>query len=267
MFSVLTRSPQFSAFALSNFVRMAGHSKWQNIKHIKAQKDGVRAALFTKLSRQIRLAIQEEGSSVDPNLNSQLSAVIDTALKKNMPMDTIQNVIKKSQQSKLKLKKHRLDIRYKKHVYMVCIIYTDNFPGVKMDATAMVKKSGGVFVDVSHMFDSVGLVEARLSSKLHTHNLEDVVMEDAIEFGAEDVSIVDSESLAVNFFCNPIQLKVLTDALEKKGYIIDTSEHVFTPHTVINLSTEEQKLYNNFVAKLRDVPGLEDIYDNVENTD
>lgn len=120
---------------------MAGHSKWANIKHIKAQKDGMRAALFTKISRQLRLAVQE-GKSTDPAINSLLRSEIDNALKKNMPMGTIQSTLKKCQLNKAELKKHRLDIRFRRNVYMICSIYTDNLPGIRMDATAMIKKAG-----------------------------------------------------------------------------------------------------------------------------
>ena len=119
----------------------AGHSKWANIKHIKAAKDGEKAAMFTKLSRQLRLALQE-GGSADPALNAQLRNVMDEALRKNMPMATIQNVIKKFKNNKSDVKRYRIDLRYKQKVFMVCIIYTDNFAAVKMDMAPILKKSG-----------------------------------------------------------------------------------------------------------------------------
>lgn len=118
----------------------AGHSKWANIKHIKAAKDGEKAAVFTKLSRQIRLSLQE-GGSTDPSLNAQLRNVVDEALRKNMPMATIQNIIKKFNH-KSDMKKYRIDLRYKQKVFMVCIIYTDNFAAVKMDIAPILRKSG-----------------------------------------------------------------------------------------------------------------------------
>ncbi|XP_023160738.2 uncharacterized protein LOC111592631 isoform X2 [Drosophila hydei] len=179
--------------------RMAGHSKWANIKHIKAQKDGLRAALFTKISRQLRLAVQE-GKSADPAVNTLLRSEIENALKRNMPMGTIQNTIKKCQLSKAQLKKHRFDIRFRRKVYMVCSIYSDNLPMVKMDVTPMIKKSGAEFIDVSHMFEDFGLIEARYTSPLSTteNSLEEKVTEDAIQLGAEDVEIVDVTTAAVN---------------------------------------------------------------------
>ncbi|KAM8716407.1 hypothetical protein ACLKA7_003306 [Drosophila subpalustris] len=241
---------------------MAGHSKWANIKHIKAQKDGLRAALFTKLARQIRLAVQE-GKSADPAINSLLRAEMDNALKRNMPIGTIQNTIKKCQGNKAQLKKHRLDIRFRRNVYMICSIYTDNLPGIKMDATAMIKKSGGVLVDVGHMFEDFGLIETRCETS-NKDNLEEKATEDAIQFGAEEVEVVDAESGLVNFICTPAHLIGLTKTLSQNGYSIENSEHMFTPNNLIQLSAEDQKAYNIFLQKLRDVQGMEDIYDNVE---
>ncbi|EDV98801.1 GH13516 [Drosophila grimshawi] len=245
---------------------MAGHSKWANIKHIKAQKDGLRAALFTKIARQIRLAVQE-GKSGDPAVNSLLRSEIDNALKKNMPIGTIQNTIKKCQHNKAQLKKHRMDIRFRRNVYMICCIYSDNLQGLKMDATPMIKKAGGVLVDVSHMFEDFGLIETRYDPTALAKDgcsLEEKATEDAIQFGAEEVEIVDSENATVNFICSPIVLSGLSKTLAQNGYTIENSEHIFTPNNLVQLSEEDHKAYNVFVQKLRDVPGMEDIYDNVE---
>ncbi|KAH8287875.1 hypothetical protein KR018_005353 [Drosophila ironensis] len=244
---------------------MAGHSKWANIKHTKALKDGARAALFARISRQIRMAIQE-GNSADPAVNSLLRTEIDRALKQNMPSGTIQNALNKFKTSKVQLKKYRLDIRYKRNVYLICILYTDNFSGVKMDATAMIKKSGGEFMDVGHLFEDFGLVQARLEpSKLSDgSSLEDRATNDAIEFGAEEIEVVDNAEGAVNFLCSPVVLTGLSTSLAKNGYTIDSSEHIFSPLNQVQLSAEEQKAYDVFIEKLRNVPGLEDIYDNVE---
>ncbi|KAH8328388.1 hypothetical protein KR067_008859 [Drosophila pandora] len=243
---------------------MAGHSKWANIKHTKALKDGARATLFAKLSRQIRMAIQE-GNSADPAINSLLRTEIDRALKQNMPSGTIQNTLNKFKTSKVQLKKCRFDIRYKRNVYLICVLYTDNFSGVKMDATAMIKKSGGEFMDVGHLFEDFGLVQAKFdTSKLDGSSLEDKATNDAIEFGAEEIEVVDNQQGVVNFLCSPVVLKSLANSLSKNGYNIDSSEHIFSPMNPVQLSAEDQKAYDVFLEKLRNIPGLEDIYDNVE---
>ncbi|XP_039479637.1 probable transcriptional regulatory protein MYPU_6240 [Drosophila santomea] len=244
---------------------MAGHSKWANIKHTKALKDGARAALFAKISRQIRMAIQE-GNSADPAINSLLRTEIERALKQNMPSGTIQNTLNKFKTSKVQLKKYRLDIKYKRNVYLICIFYTDNFSGVKMDATPMIKKAGGEFADVGSLFEDFGLIETRYDTAklLNGPSLEDKATNDAIELGAEEIEIVDNTDGTVNFLCSPVVLTSLSRSLEKAGYTVENSEHIFSPMNVVQLSPADQKTYDVFIEKLRNIPGLEDIYDNVE---
>ncbi|KAH8410659.1 hypothetical protein KR009_011101 [Drosophila setifemur] len=244
---------------------MAGHSKWANIKHTKALKDGARAALFAKISRQLRMAIQE-GNSADPAINSLLRTEIDRALKQNMPSVSIQNTLNKFKTSKVKLQKYRLDIRYNRNVYFICILYTDNFPGVKMDATPMIKKAGGEFMDVGHLFDGFGLIQARFdTTKLpKATNLEDKATNDAIELGADEIEVIDNTEGEVNFLCSPIVLPSLSTNLAKVGYSIENSKHIFSPLNLVRLASDDQKAYEVFIEKLRNIPGLEDIYDNVE---
>ncbi|KAH8341517.1 hypothetical protein KR059_008892 [Drosophila kikkawai] len=244
---------------------MAGHSKWANIKHTKALKDGARAALFAKISRQIRMAIQE-GNSADPAINSLLRTEIDRALKQNMPSGTIQNTLNKFKTSKVQLKKYRMDIRYKRSVYLICILYTDNFSGVKMDATPIIKKAGGEFMDVGNLFEDFGLIQTRLdTSKVpQGSSLEDKATNDAIELGAEEIEIDDEAEGTVNFLCSPVVLNSLSKSLANLGYAVENSEHIFSPMKLVQLSAEDQKSYDIFLEKLRNIPGLEDIYDNVE---
>ncbi|EDW86695.1 uncharacterized protein Dwil_GK23563 [Drosophila willistoni] len=245
---------------------MAGHSKWANIKHLKAEKDEYKAVLFAKILRQIRLAIQE-GDSVDPALNSMLRSEIDKAVKQNVPFDTIQNTLRRFQNNKMQFTKHRLGIQYKKNVFVICIINTNNFSGFKMDATAMIKKSGGIFVDVTHIFEDFGWIRARLAEVVlypKSQTFEEKVFEDAIEFGAEDVKVVDCSSRTVNFKCDPTYLTALCKRLQINGYTVEKSEHIFYAHDPVKLTSELHDAYQVFLKKLQILPGVENIYDNVK---
>ena len=73
---------------------MSGHSKWSNIKHKKEKSDAVRGKIFTKIGREIAIAVREGGA--DPNNNSRLRDVIAKAKANNMPNDNIQRSIKKA---------------------------------------------------------------------------------------------------------------------------------------------------------------------------
>ncbi|XP_065356055.1 probable transcriptional regulatory protein Nmul_A2722 [Calliphora vicina] len=248
----------------AKYALLAGHSKWANIRHIKAAKDGQKATLFTKISRQIRLAIQD-GGSADPSLNSQLKSIIDEALRKNMPMASIQNSIQKCKQSKDILKRYKLDLRYKQKVFAVCIIYTDNYPGVKMDMATVLRKSGATILDANHLFEEIGLVQAVIDkSRLqHVNDLEDVITEDAIKFGAEEIEILDKENGVVNFICRPFEIMALRKSLEANGYVTDNTEHIYIPLNIVELHPDESIEYQKFVTKLKEIPGVEEIYDNI----
>uniref|UniRef100_A0A1I8Q9M2 Transcriptional regulatory protein n=1 Tax=Stomoxys calcitrans TaxID=35570 RepID=A0A1I8Q9M2_STOCA len=243
----------------------AGHSKWANIRHIKAAKDGQKSALFAKIARQLRLAIQD-GGSADPALNSELKSVIDEALRKNMPMASIQNNLKKFTVSKTQLKKYRLDVRFKQKVFMVLTVYTDNFAQLKMDLSTALRKGGAVQIDAGHLFEDFGLIQAYLD-KVHFKSaaeLEDRATEDAIECGAEDVEVMDGEAGAVNFICKPEGINGVRKAFENKGYVVHNTEHIYTPLNTVTLTSDEKVAYEKFVDKLKEIQGIEDVYDNVE---
>lgn len=243
----------------------AGHSKWANIKHIKAAKDGQKAAMFLRMARQLRLAVQD-GGSADPALNSQLKSVIEAALRQNMPMATIQQNLKKFNAAKTQLKKYRLDIRYKQKVFLVCNIYTDIFPQLKMEMATVLRKGGAALADASSMFEDFGLIQASVAkeSLASIGDLEDAVTTDAIECGAEDVEVVDAQSGEINFICKAEILSGVQKLLENKGYIVDNTEHIFSPLKTVTLTAEERVPYEKFLGKLKEISGIEDVYDNIE---
>lgn len=138
---------------------LAGHSKWQNIRHVKALNDGRKAVLFIKLARQIRLAVQgKNGGSKghsdkmlimlliaaggpNPAVNNVLRAAIDEALKRNMPNATIQGILKKCTSQSVELKKYTLEIKALDQVNVICVLYTDRFAQLKMDMATILRKN------------------------------------------------------------------------------------------------------------------------------
>uniref|UniRef100_D3TRF2 Uncharacterized conserved protein n=1 Tax=Glossina morsitans morsitans TaxID=37546 RepID=D3TRF2_GLOMM len=252
---------------LTKYPLLAGHSKWANIKHIKAEKDGEKAMVFLRVARQLRLAIQE-GGSTDPVHNSKLRNVIDDALRKNMPMSSIQSSIKKSQQNKTELKRYRLDLRFKQKVFIVLIIYTDNYSGLKQEIASILRKFGAMMIDTNNLFEEYGLIEATVSKERldSTKNIEELATDDAIECGAEEVEVSDATKGLVNFICRPEEVLSLRKSIETKNYIIENTEHIYTPVKYVELPSEEQAVYEKFIAKLHQISGIEEIYDNLLDT-
>ncbi|CAD7094082.1 unnamed protein product [Hermetia illucens] len=245
----------------------AGHSKWANIRHIKAAKDGQRAILFSRLVRQIRMAIQE-GGSPNPQINSVLRYAIDDAIKKNMPMSTVQTTIKRFEESQGQLKKHCLEIKIvNTPIYMVCVLYTDNLAGLRMQLTPVLKKSGGAFIDARHLFEGRGVIETTITDQVMERSVEtklnEICTDDAIECGAEEVEVVSEVAGSVNFFCDPVELNKVSRALVDRGYRVESAEHVFIPKTPVKVSESDQILCDTVRDKLKAFDGVDEVYDNI----
>uniref|UniRef100_A0A8D8G650 Probable transcriptional regulatory protein Teth514_1449 n=1 Tax=Culex pipiens TaxID=7175 RepID=A0A8D8G650_CULPI len=243
---------------------LAGHSKWQNIRHIKALNDGRKSTLFIKLARQMRLAMQAGGPN--PAVNATLRAAIDEALKKNMPNSTIQGVLKKfaTQQSAAQLKKFTVEIKAFDQVNLICVLYTDRFTQLKMEMATTLRKNFSNFSEVKHMFDEQGYVEAIASENKAGSDLLSACTEDAIEAGAEDVEIMNEESRLIRFLCDPNEIDRVRTQLEKLGYAVEHSEHAFFPKSTIKLNPDATEAYEKLKEKLQAMDGVEDLYDNVE---
>ncbi|XP_055586898.1 probable transcriptional regulatory protein BLi02909/BL01150 [Uranotaenia lowii] len=266
--NVLPQSRRFLPSSLERVQKLhvtgpvqAGHSKWQNIRHIKALNDGRKSVLFIKLARQIRMAIQAGGPN--PAVNSALRATIDEALKKNMPNSTIQGILKKSS-SAGQLKKFTIEMKAFEQVNMICVLYTDRFTQMKMDIATILRKHFSNFADVKHLFDEQGYVEAIAPLENAKNDLLSSCTEDAIEAGAEDVEVMNEESRLVRFLCDPNEIDKVKTQLEKLNYSIEHSEHAFFPKSYVKLNPDAQSAYQILKDKLKTIEGIEDIYDNVE---
>lgn len=241
----------------------AGHSKWQNIRHIKALNDGRKSVLFIKLSRQIRLAIQA-GGGANPAVNNGLRAAIDEALKKSMPNSTIQGILKKASQSSTQLKKYSVEIKAFDQINVICVLYTDRFTQLKMEMATILRKNFAVFNDCKHLFDEQGYVEAILKTEVPKDELLSICTEHAIESGAEDVEVMNDDSRLLRFLCDPNDIDRVKSQLEKLEYSIEHSEHAFFPKSTIKLNPDATEAYEKLKEKLSAIDGVEDIYDNVE---
>uniref|UniRef100_A0A336LY41 CSON004979 protein n=1 Tax=Culicoides sonorensis TaxID=179676 RepID=A0A336LY41_CULSO len=224
--------------------------------------------MFMRYARQMRLAIQE-GGSTDPKFNTQLRQIIDQALKNKMPNSTIQNVIKKySDPNQTKLIKFVQDYKALGKVHMVAVFLTENVAGTKQNLQPIMKKFPGAGVtDCRSLFDERGIVQATAPEKMNSleeTSLEEACTEDAIECGAEEIEIADFESKIVNFMCNPVEIERFKRELTQKGYSIDFAGIVFIPKQTITLSPSEIETMERLKAKMKEIEGVEEIFDNVE---
>ncbi|OQK18140.1 hypothetical protein AU255_09950 [Methyloprofundus sedimenti] len=173
---------------------MAGHSKWANIKHRKAGQDAKRGKLFTKVIREISVAAKTGGA--DPASNPSLRTAIDKALGANMKRDTIDNTIKKATGAMDGVNYE--EVRYEGYgpggIAVIVDCLTDNRNRTVGEVRHAFSKAGGNLGtdgSVAYMFNKVGILS-------YTSDVdEDVLMEAALEAGAEDVISNDDGSVDV----------------------------------------------------------------------
>lgn len=228
----------------------AGHSKWANIRHIKAAKDGQKAQEFAKYARQIRLAIQgkvpkflqshtqsshyiqflAEGKSTNPALNSQLKSVIEVAVKNSMPNSKIGEVIKKYSKSDAELKRIPLEIKVLNKIYVVAVIFTDNLTFAKNQIATILRKSNSAFAESKKLFDEKGLLEviAPAAAGMSGDLLEQAT-DTAIECGAEDVEVIDEVEKRLLFVCHPQSIYAVSKKVTELGYSVTTMDYTFHP--------------------------------------
>lgn len=212
------------------------------------------------------LSKQEGGPN--PALNTTLRNVIDDAVKRNMPMANIKTTIKKCESDKtLLLKKYTLEFKALNKIYMVAVIFTDNLVALKIQLATLLRKSGSVYADSQHLFDSMGLIEAIVPQdklNLPLDQLESICTDEAIECGAEEVNVTEHTSGAVQFICDPVELTRISNKLVEHGYQIENSEHIFVPKKEISAGEAERKAYNLFLGRLNALDGVEAVFDNLE---
>ncbi|XP_056630941.1 translational activator of cytochrome c oxidase 1 [Diorhabda sublineata] len=244
--------------------RLAGHSKWANIRHIKGAKDAEKARVFTKLGRQIKVAFQE-GGSADPKRNLQLSQVLEQAKRMNMPTATVQSILKSCESDKSQNKKYLLEIKGPGSCFILCELYTNQLHISKMAISTILKKHQSKFSEGGglHLFDEKGRIEAEHQSMINKSQGEilELATDHAIESGAEDVTVIENNLL--QFTCGKTNLTRVVTELEKIGYKVNSAEIEYVPLKLQDLQDFEldhcQKLYE----KLENLPEVVRLVDNI----
>ena len=213
---------------------MSGHSKWSTIKRKKGEKDGARAKVFTKISREIIVAIKEGGG--DPNNNAKLATLIQKAKSNNIPNDNIDRLIKKAVGGG------------EKNDYENCVYegYFDKFGG-----------NMGTSGCVSFMFSLKGIIV--LDNEEGTID-EDKAMEDILEAGGDDFSFEDG---CVEITTDPKEVENVANALRDMGYTVVSAEAEQVPSTYTTLTDEDQiKKMGLLLETLEDNDDVQNVWHN-----
>lgn len=241
---------------------MSGHSKWANIKHKKEKTDAQKAKIFTKIGKEITVAVKMGGG--DPNSNSKLRDLISKAKSNNVPNDNIERCIKKALGAQ--------DVNYEEIVYEgygpagVAVIVettTDNRNRTAGEVRHYFDKFGGNMGQtgcVSYMFESKGLI---IIEDEDEEIDEDVLMEKALEAGAEDFA---GENNVYEITTEVDDVYAIKEALEAEGYKIASAEQTKLPNTYVELTSEDDIKHMSLLLEyLDDNDDVINVYHNWEN--
>ena len=211
---------------------MSGHSKWKNIMHKKEKTDAQRASVFTKIGKEISMAVRDGGP--DPNSNSKLRDLIAKAKQNNVPNDNIDRIIKKASGNDAVAYD---DIFYEGYgpggVAVIVEASTDNRNRTASDIRHYFDKFGGNLGAtgcVSFMFADKGVIV------IENDGLdEDKFMEDALDSGAVDFT---SDREVFEVFTDPSELEGVKSALSERGYAFLSAEVEKIPSTYVRLDEE-----------------------------
>ena len=214
---------------------MSGHSKFANIAHKKAANDAAKGKIFTRIGKEIMVAVKEGGPDV--NNNSKLRTVVAKAKANNMPNDTIERAIKKAAGSDAS--------NYES------VVYEGYGPsGVAVIVEALTDNRNRTAGEVRHYFDKFGgnmgtqgCVSFMFSKKgvlvIEREDLEkdeDTVMSDALECGASDFEADDD---VFTIYTETDDFGAVRDELENLGYTFVSAEIEMVPSTYTKLEDEE----------------------------
>ena len=223
---------------------MSGHSKFANIKHKKEKNDAAKGKIFTKIGKEIAVAVKEGGSS-DPSNNSRLRDVIAKAKSNNMPNDTIERNIKRASGDMSAANYEH--ITYEGYgpngTAIIVETLTDNKNRTAGNVrNAFTKGNGSIGTQgcVSFMFDQKGQIiidKEELEDECGEMDADELMMT-ALDAGAEDFS---EEEDSYEILTAPDDFSAVREALEKAGLPIAEAQVAMIPQTYVEL-TDEQAL-------------------------
>ena len=216
---------------------MSGHNKWSTIKQKKGKNDAARAKVFTKIGRELIVAIRD-GGSADPNVNSKLRDCIAKAKAANVPNDNIERIIKKAANDNDSTNYEA--VTYEGYgpsgVAVIVEALTDNRNRTAGEVRHYFDKFGGNMGTqgcVSFMFSQKGVL---VIEREELEKDEDTVMSDALECGAADF---EADEDVFTIYTEPEDFGAVRDDLEKLGYAFVSAELEMVPSTYTKLEDEE----------------------------
>lgn len=242
---------------------MAGHSKWHNIQARKGKQDAQRGKIFTKLGREIYVAVKQGGA--DPQSNSTLQAVIAKAKANNMPNDTIKNAIKKA--SGANNTENFEQITYEGYgisgTAIIVEAMTDNKNRTASEVRHLFSKHGGnlgVTGCVSYMFDKKGVI---VLSKESTNLEEEELFEKILENDG-DIEDIKSFEEIYEVLTDVKEFSKILNILENLNLEVLEANIEQVPQNTVSLDDVQQEKLEKLINSLEDLDDVQNVFHNAE---
>ena len=241
---------------------MAGHSKWANIQHRKKRQDDKRGKLFSKLIREVMAAARVGGAN--PVDNARLRLAMDKAAAANMPKDTIARAVKRGSGDADGAAYE--EVRYEGYgpggaaVLIDCL--TDNRNRTVSEVRHALGKHGGSLGSsgsVTYLFSATGVLSYAPGAD------EEVLLEQALEAGADDVLLLDDRSLEV--LTQPQDFMAVRAALAAAGHPPDHAEVIMRPQTQVELDGDAAQSLLKLTDRLEELDDVQEVYTNASLPD
>ncbi|MFC1990751.1 YebC/PmpR family DNA-binding transcriptional regulator [Chloroflexota bacterium] len=241
---------------------MSGHSKWSSIKHQKGVTDARRGQLFTKLTREIIIAVREGGSNSETNFRLRLS--VQKARDNNMPTDNIERAIKRGsgELEGVILSELILEGYGPGGTAILVKGLSDNRNRTIQDVRNIFSRHGGSLGEngcVAWLFDSKGVITLKAGSS----DPDDVALS-AIDAGAEDVKV---DGNYVEIYTGPEELEAVRAALEQQDLIITSAEVSMVPKTTVPLDEKPALQALKLLDKLEELDEVQNVFSNADFPD
>ncbi len=238
---------------------MSGHSKWSSIKHQKGVTDARRGQLFTKLAREIIVAVREGGGN--PEANFRLRLAIQKARDSNMPLDNIERAIKRGsgQTEGANLVEMVLEGYGASGTAILVRALTDNRNRTLQDVRNIFSRHGGSLGEsgcVAWLFDSLGLITVETNDL----DAEELALQ-AIDAGAEDVKV---ENKYIEIYTKPEELEMVRTALEQKNLPVASAELSMVPKTMVELEEKAALQTLKLLDKLEELDEVQHVSSNAD---
>lgn len=240
---------------------MAGHSKWKNIQHRKGAQDAKRGKLFSKISKELAVAVRLAGD--DPENNARLRLALSKARAANMPKDNIERAIKKAagiQETDSYREKLYEAFAVAGSAFLVeCL--TDNTNRTVSEVRYAFTKHGGNLGSegsVSWMFKHVGVL-----SYLHKELADvDTFIDQAVEHGADDI---DDDGETITITCQRQQFAPLKKILDTFNVVPQIETISYQANELLDLDDEKKEKINKLIDHLEDLEDVQEIYHNIKD--